>query len=89
MKNLLSNDTKISFLRIFSGSNLKSTGLCMVTTPIQCDIQHLEKIQRSAARYVFNDYSWNSSVTNMLSNLKLPTLRLDQRCTYIKLVMAL
>ena len=27
MKNLLSNDTKISFLRIFSGSNLKSTGL--------------------------------------------------------------
>ena len=30
MKNLLSNDTKISFLRIFSGSNLKSTGLLKV-----------------------------------------------------------
>ena len=54
---------------------------------LQCDIQKLDKIQRSAARYVFNDYSWNSSVTNMLSNLKLPTL--DQRRTYNKLVMFL
>ena len=49
---------------------------------LQCDIQQLDKIQRS---YVFNDYSWNSSVTNMLSNLKWPTL--DQRRTYNKLVM--
>ena len=42
-------------------------------------------LDRSAACYVFNDYSWNSSVTNMLSNPKWPTL--DQCRTYNKLVI--
>ena len=30
------------------------------------DIQALEKVQRKAARWVMNDYSWYSSVSAML-----------------------
>ena len=38
------------------------------------DIQRLEKVQRSTARYVFGDYSWHHSVTAMLDKLRWPTL---------------
>ena len=50
---------------------------------MQTDIS--STIQRSAARYVLNDYSLHSSVTNMLSNLKWPSL--DQRHSYNKLLI--
>ena len=35
------------------------------------DIAKLEKVQRKAARYVFNDFSSHSSVSSMLSQTKL------------------
>ena len=38
------------------------------------DIQQLEKVQRRAARWVLNDYSYMSSVTSMLQQLSWPTL---------------
>ena len=41
-------------------------------------INHLEAVQRSAARLCCKDYSRFSSVTSMLSNLNLPPLR-DRR----------
>ena len=40
----------------------------------QLDINKLEKIQRQAARFIYNGYSWNSSVSNMLHQLDLPML---------------
>ena len=36
---------------------------------LQSDICAIEKIQRSAARYTMNNYSWRSSVTNMLMHI--------------------
>ena len=41
-------------------------------------INHLEAVQRSAARFCCKDYSRFSSVTSMLSSLNLPSLR-DRR----------
>ena len=38
----------------------------------------LEKVQRRAARFVLNDYSHHSSVTNMLSRLQWDSLELRQ-----------
>ena len=37
-------------------------------------INKIEMIQHRALRYIFNDYSFTSSVSNMLSKLNLPTL---------------
>ena len=51
----------------------------------KCDILRLEKIQRSAARYVLNDYSYLSSVSAMIHQLNWPTLEL--RRNYLKLIM--
>ena len=48
------------------------------------DISNLERVQRSAARYVMNDYSYYSSVSAMLDSLKWPTL--DKRRNYLKLL---
>ena len=45
----------------------------------------LEKIQRSAARYVMNDYFYFSSVTAMMHQLNWPTLELQRN--YLKLIM--
>ena len=39
------------------------------------NINKLESIQRTAARFSFNDFSRYSSVTNMLSSLNLPLLQ--------------
>ena len=41
-------------------------------------INHLEAVQRSAARFCCKNYSRFSSVTSMLSSLNLPSLR-DRR----------
>ena len=38
-------------------------------------IEKIELIQHRAIRYIFNDYSSSSSVTNMRSKLNLPTLK--------------
>ena len=45
----------------------------------QNDIQHLEKVQRRAARWVLNDFSRYSSVTDMLQQLSWPTLQVRRR----------
>ena len=37
-------------------------------------INKIEMIQHRAIRYILNDYSFTSSVSNMLSKLNLPTL---------------
>ena len=39
----------------------------------------LEKVQRRAARFVLNDYSHHSSVTNMLSRLQWDSLELRRK----------
>ena len=49
---------------------------------LQYHIHQLEKVQRSAARFVMNDYARYSSVTNMLNYLSWPTL--EQRRNQIK-----
>ena len=41
----------------------------------QLNINKVEKIQRQAARFIKNDFSWHSSVSNMLQSLNLPTLK--------------
>ena len=41
---------------------------------MQLGINQVEKIQRQAARFIYNDFSWNSSVSNMLHQLDLPML---------------
>ena len=38
-------------------------------------IEKNEMIQHRAVRYIFNDFSFTSSVSNMLSKLNLPTLQ--------------
>ena len=38
------------------------------------NINKVEKIQRQAATFIYNDFSWNSSVSNMLHQLDLPML---------------
>ena len=43
------------------------------------DSDQIEKIQRTAARWVTSDYSWSSSVTVMLNNLNWPTLSLRRK----------
>ena len=37
-------------------------------------------IQRRAARFITNNYSWNSSVTKLLQNLNLPSLQSHRSC---------
>ena len=41
---------------------------------MQLNINKVEKIQRQAARFIYNDFSWNSTATNMLHQLDLPML---------------
>jgi len=41
----------------------------------QSDIRQLEKVQRRAARWVFNNFSTYSSVTDTLQQLSWPTLQ--------------
>jgi len=54
--------------------------------PMQKHLTHrIEMVQRSAARYVQNDYHYTSSVTNMLRELKWSTL--EQRRNQASLTM--
>jgi len=55
----------------------------MATTPHPT--HRIEMFQRSAARYVENDYHYTSSVTNMLRELKWSTL--EQRRNKVSLTM--
>ena len=48
-------------------------------------IHKIEMVQRQAARYIMNDYSYTSSVSDMLKTLNLPTL--EQRRIHSSLVM--
>ena len=49
---------------------------CSVWCPFtQKDINTIEMIQRRAARFIFNDYIWDSSITNLLNKLKWQTLQ--------------
>ena len=43
------------------------------------DSDQIEKIQRTAARWVTSDYGWSGSVTVMLNNLHWPTLSLRRK----------
>ena len=48
---------------------------CVVWVPhTQRDISSIESVQRCAARFVFNNYVFNSSVTEMLQRLNWPSL---------------
>ena len=38
------------------------------------------EIQRRAARFILNDYSWNTSVTQLLQKLNLPSLKSHRTC---------
>ena len=49
------------------------------------DITKLEKVQRRAARYIFNDYSSFHSVSAMLDQLNWPSL--ESRRDYPKIIM--
>ena len=51
----------------------------------QSDIHIVEMLQRKAARFVFNDFSRLSSVTNMLEHLRWDTL--EQRRNQLTLLM--
>ena len=44
----------------------------------QKDIYAIEMVQRRAARFTFNDYSYNTSVTSLLNTLNWPNLQ-DRR----------
>ena len=50
------------------------------------DIQQLEKVQRRAARWVLNDYSYMSSVTSMLRQLSWPTLKMRRKISRISIL---
>ena len=41
----------------------------------QKDTYAIEMVQRRAARFIFNDYSYNTSVTSLLNTLNWPTLQ--------------
>ena len=45
----------------------------------QTDTQHLEKVQRRAARWVLNNFSRCSSITNMLQQLSWPSLQVRHK----------
>ena len=51
----------------------------------QCQKRQIEKVQRSAACFVTNDFSYHSSVTTMLEHLKWPLLK--HRRNFLKLIM--
>ena len=46
-----------------------------------------EKVQQCAARFVFNDYSYNSSVTDMLSKLQWDSLELRRKKSRLQIYL--
>ena len=59
-------------------------------TPITLinDIQQLEKVQRCAAHWVLNDYSYMSAVSSMLKLLSWPTLKMRLKISRISMHIA-
>ena len=49
------------------------------------DSDQIEKVQRTAARWVTSDYGWSSSVTVMLNNLNWPTLSLHRKISKLQI----
>ena len=49
------------------------------------DSDQIEKVQRTAARWVTSDYGWSSSVTVMLNNLNWPTLSLRHKISKLQI----
>ena len=47
------------------------------------NINKIEKVQRSGARFVMNDYSRSSSVTSMIESLKWQSLQTRRKCARI------
>ena len=47
------------------------------------DTNQIEKIQRRAARFVYNNYSWTTSVTGLLQNLQWQSLKSRRKLTRI------
>ena len=43
----------------------------------------VEKVQRRAIRWIYNDYDYSHSVTTMLQNLDWPTLQLRRKRKHI------
>jgi len=59
---------------------------CCVWGPhLEKDINHLEAVQRRAARFVTGDYGRQSSVTSMLTSLKWTSLQ--ERRRHVRLTM--
>ena len=52
---------------------------------LQHQKHQIEKVQRSAAHFVKNDFSYHSSVTTILKHLKWPLL--EHRRSFLKLIM--
>ena len=58
-----------------------------VWDPFLASHTHLiESVQRRAARFICNNYNWESSVTNMLNELNLPDLRLRRKIARLSLL---
>ncbi|KAM7303220.1 uncharacterized protein ISCGN_013200 [Ixodes scapularis] len=49
----------------------------------------LEKVQRIAVRFIYSNYSWRASVTAMLANAKLDTLKDRRKIASLKFLYAL
>ena len=49
-------------------------------------IQQLEKVQRHAARWIFNDYSRFSSVSAILAELSWPSLQTHHKISRLKIL---
>ena len=49
-------------------------------------IQQLEKVQRHAARWIFNDYNRVSSVSAMLTELSWPSLQTRHKTSRLKIL---
>jgi hypothetical protein len=52
------------------------------------NIDKIERVQRRAARYVYNNYDYSSSVTTMLENLKWQPLE-ERRMNTINVLTAI
>ena len=78
-------------------SKVKKNGYLSMVRPIleyasivwsphtQCDIHKTEMVQCRAVRSIFNNFSRTASITNMLANLQLPTLKCRRKM--LKLIM--
>ena len=78
----VSNFSEIQLLYIPSETYTRICCYNMVPTPSISETP-IRKVQRSAARFVTGDFSYRSSVTNMLIQLKWPLLK--QRRNFLKL----